>query len=454
MTKRLKNVNSSKRSRNMVLALFLLGSISTGLAHHGSPHDPGNHIMVTRNFTGIWDQVDHHSQGLALQVVEQLDGSRRSVVYWYTYGKDRKSAWIVGMGDLLDNRIAYELFESSDVGFMQEATDGHNSVTSIGTMEIEFESCNRGLVTFQTHHEEIGSGSFQIERLLEVMNTHCSGGISDDMHAVARFGEHRIALLPDVAGGTGRGYASFERFSGHMQFEVKLEGLPDGHYHLQVGQHYRGDISVHEGIGSVVFTSPLEPGRMMLLFDPQGMDVEIRDGSGVVLSSFGHRFEEDGYGHHDGGDGNQGNGHNYYDCGFGPGPGHGHGHGHGHGNMGRGMVDCVGEDEFLDIAIDLENTAILPDARGEAEWEMNLDRVQFTVEIDRIPVGFYPLRVGGAEVGIIEAREMYNGEVYGRIRFRDPEAYGRYNLDFEPRGNRIEVMWDGEVILKADFPEE
>ncbi|MDX2416416.1 MAG: hypothetical protein QNK19_03035, partial [Xanthomonadales bacterium] len=93
-------------------------------------------FMVTRHFTGAWAQVDQESQGLNLEVIEQSDDSRRSVAYWYTYGADRKTAWYLGIGDLIEDHIVYELYDSVDVGFMQDAEPGDDSVQSIGTMTI------------------------------------------------------------------------------------------------------------------------------------------------------------------------------------------------------------------------------------------------------------------------------------------------------------------------------
>jgi len=100
------------------------------------------------------------------------------------------------------------------------------------------------------------------------------------------------------------------------------------------------------------------------------------------------------------------------------------------------------------------NTGVLSDAKGEADWKMNTDRVEFSVEIEDVPVGSYMLKVGGIEEGVIEAFEMHNGAVYGHIKFRDPETTGREYLDFEPRGQKIEVFQGNSVILEANFPTE
>lgn len=433
------------------LTIGLAGLNAPVLAHgpdDGPDGGPAEGLMVTRHFTGIWDQTDHQSQGIALQVVEQLDDSRRAVAYWYTYGADRNTAWYIGIGDLVGNRIEMTLYESSDVGFLQTNMPGTDPVNSIGAMTITFESCESGDVTFETSHPDVGSGSFRIERLLEVMNTHCSGGISDDMHADAMFGEQRIELVATREGIMGGGHARYEDFPGRMKFEVEVEGLADGEYRLYVGGEDRGGVVVQQGHGEVRFTSPGEDGHRLLNFDPRGMRIEIHDGQGAVLSSFDGMFEQDDHHQHGSGQGHNGDEEHNYDCGSGSGSGHGMG-----GGMG-GMGDCVDEGDFLEIEVELQNTGVLPDARGEAEWEMNSHRVMFSVEIEGVPVGSYPLRVAGVELGIIQAVEMHNGEVYGHLGFRDPEVYGREHLDFEPRGQRIEVMQDDAVILEVTFPAE
>lgn len=431
---------------SIVLTVGFVWFPTESSAQGSGPGNAPEGMIVTRHFTGIWNQVDQEAQGIALEVVEQFDDSRRAVAYWYTYGADRKTAWYVGIGDLVENRIEFELFDSTDVGFLQGAIPGNDSVQSIGTMTIVFDSCDSGVVTFETNHAEVGSGTFNIERLTEVMNTHCTGGISDDMHADALFGEQRIDLMSARQGVNGSGHANYEDYSGHMGFEIEVEGLPDGEYRLYTGMQERGTFSVVGGHGELSFSSPGEDGHMLLNFDPRGMVIEIHDGAGVVLSSFDYKFEEDGHGHHHDGD----TGH-HYDCEYGAGGGNGGGMG---GHMGGHMLECVDAGDYVGIESDFVNTGVLVDADGEVKWEMNAERVEFSVEIEGVPVGSYPLHVGGNEVGIITTFQMHYGDVYGHIRFRDPEAYGREPLDFEPRGQRIEVLQDDVVILEIEFPTE
>ena len=441
---------------NLLSSIILTFGLS-GLGVNVSAHDPGagtgvegGKMMVTRHFTGLWDQVDQEAQGLALQVIEQSDDARRAVVYWYTYGGDRNTTWFMGIGDLVDNRIEFKLYDSTDVGFMQDALPDNDSVHSIGAMTVSFESCSSGLVAYDTRHEVVGSGSFRIERLAEIMNTHCTGGISDDMHADAMFGEQRIELLPVDESIDGSGYARYEHFPGHVEFEVEVEGLSDGDYYLYVGTQEQGNFAVQNGHGEIEFASPAEDGKRLLTFDPRGKQIEVHDVSGVVLSSFDDTFENDD--HHYGGMHGNDDDHNY-DCQDGSGSGFGHGMGGMGGGMGGGMFDCVDDGEYSDIQASLDNTGEFPEARGNAEWDMNSHRVQFSVEIENVPTGLYTLKVGGQEVGVIDAFQMHSG-VFGHITFRDPESYGMRHLDFEPRGQKIEVLQQNNIILEVDFPAE
>jgi len=434
-----------KISRLLLTLLLAMGmTVSAVDAFAQEPGGSMDQIMVTRNFTGVWEQPNQESQGLTLEVIEQVDGSRRAVAYWYTYGADRQSAWMVGIGDLVDNRIDFELFESSDVGFMQDNLPGDDAVHAIGTMSMVFDSCDNGDVTFETDDANIGSGSFEIHRIAEIMNTHCSGGISDDMHEDAMHSEQRLALEPAREGITGGGHARYGDQPGHMEFDIDVSGLEDGEYHLYVGGQDRGVLTVMDGQGEMEFRSPGETGTMLMTFDPRDMLLEIRDDQGVVLSSYENRFDQDEHDHYGSDD-------HHYDCTSGGGMGGG---GMGGGGMGGGMHECVNEGEYIDIDADLVSTGALAGAKGEADWKMYTDRVVFSVSIEDVPAGAYTLKVGGTEEGTINAFQMHDGEVYGRISFRDPAVSGMGVLNFEPRGQAIEVLQGDNVILEVNFPTE
>ena len=81
-------------------------------------------VVVTRNFTGLWNQTNHESQGLNLQVIDQITGDKVGVAYWFTYGDDMESAWFFGVGPVTGDRIEMILFEGSGIGFLEDNKPG------------------------------------------------------------------------------------------------------------------------------------------------------------------------------------------------------------------------------------------------------------------------------------------------------------------------------------------
>jgi hypothetical protein len=421
------------------------------LAHQSGQEYSSENVIVTRHFSGLWEHSGQENQGFTLHVLHQYSGERIASAFWFTYDADQQPEWLFGFGPIEENRIELDLYRVSDVAFLQPDDPEVNPENLIGSAVMAFDSCQTGTVTFDTDLPEYGAGSIEIEQFGWILNTHCSGGMSDDMPADARFGQQTLELQPAKEGIHGTGHARHESYPNHIEFEVEVEGLQDGQYHLYVGMHQRAEFAVIEGHGRVRFSSPFEDGYKLLNFEPRGQRLAIHNGTGAVLSSFDNMMEEDdhsGYrGHH--GDGHGGDDGHHYACEDSGMGGQGHGMGGGHGG-----ADCVEEGDFIELDIDLENTGALADARGEAGWEMNTHRVRFSVEIEDIPVGNYPLRVAGEVLGLIEANEMHQGGVIGRISFRDPETYGINHLDFDPRGQLVEVLHGESVILRVEFPEE
>ena len=377
-------------------------------------------MIVTRHFTGLWDQVGYKSQGINLQIVHQDSGEKRGVAYWFTYGSDNQSAWFVGIGPASGDRIEMVLYQVQDVGFLEP---GDNiEATAVGTMTMEFSSCNQGEVEFETDIAEVGSGGFEVRRITDVLNTHCTGGVSDDTRSDVMFTEHRVPLVPARSGINASGHADFEERPDRTEFSVEAEDLADGSYRIVVGGVDRGELVVSLGIGETEFRSPVEAGKVLLTFDPRGQEIEVHDGQGAVLTSNGEVIS--------GGGGCTNN------CG-----------GMGGGGMGGGH-----EFGMVDIEVELSNPGVYPAASGDAKLEGRMDRADFSVEIEDVPAGSYDLSVGGAIVGTIQAALDVDGTVRGELEFRDPVEPGKILLDFDPRGKQIDVLEGGTVILETLFP--
>ena len=371
-------------------------------------------VVVTRNFTGAWDQTDHKSQGISLQVVDQDSGEKVAVAYWFTYGDDDKSAWFIGIGSVIGNRIEMILYEVSGVGFLEDNSSEDDPVVAVGTMEMEFSGCDDGVVTFATDLAGVGSGAFPISRLTDMFNTDCSGGVSDDTPSDVLASEQRISLVAAREGGLASGHANFEERADRTSFSVEVEDMVDGNYRIVVGGVDRGELVVNLSVGETEFRSPVEAGKVLLIFDPRGELVEIHDAEGVVLTS-GEVVLDPG----DDDDGDD------------------------TGNIDFGTTE---------IEVELTNTGAFTEASGDARLRPREDRTDFRVEIEDVPIGPYSLRVGGQIVGVIQVKTLEDGSIEGELEFRNPVEPGKILLDFDPRGQQIDVLDGSTVILETLFP--
>jgi hypothetical protein len=411
-----------------------------------------NAVVITRNFTGHWDQPEQESQGIIFQVVQQPDGSKDGVVYWFTYNLEGEPLWLLGVGDVDRNALSVEMLQVSGPTFMQDASPGSRTLQSVGTMDLAFSDCNSGDVVFQPT-EVVGTGGFNggisqngtmvasefsVQRLTKVFNTSCSGGISDDTPAqtlpsiVAQFVAN-TGLDPDASV-----KIEFEEESDHSEFSVEIEDVPVGDYELYVDGELRAIITVvDDGAGGtegeVEFRSPLDDDDELLLdFDPRDKLIEITmDGQVYFSGLFDGTSTPDDDGDDDAGDDDRNN-----DDGSNEDP------------------SSVGAPEFGDMEtkIELSNTGVNSAISGDAELKQDPDKVEFEVEIEDTAPGIYELWLGGDFLADIEVID-FGFETEGEVEFRFPQENDHLLLNFDPRGQLIEIIKDGDVLLNGMFPQ-
>jgi hypothetical protein len=390
------------------LFVVLCTSLYTMLAAASGP-------VVTRYFSGVWEQTEQESQGLFLQIVEQSDGSKDGAAYWYTYGEDLTSAWYVGVGPVEGNQVLLKLYTAFGVDFMQPDSPVDATVEEIGTMVLTFQNCNKGSAVFETNQDDLGSGEFPIRRLTKLYHSRCSGGISDDTPSDVKPVILHVKLLPARDDIGGKAMAKFKEQADRSEFSVEAEDVPDGFYQLEVCGENEGEMTVAGGEGELAFRSPEEEGTPLLIFEPRDCLIELLDLDGVALSTGDAVL----------GDKQTGQGDDH--------PGNGHGH-----------------DNFS-IEMDLDNASVYPDGSAEAELKSRGDHIEFEVEIEDVPTGLYALFVEGVEVGQIEVVDV-DGDISGELEFRDPEEPGTALLDFNPRGKNIEIFEGATLIFDGVFP--
>ena len=396
---------SARQRLGAMFAAMLLSLISTAAGA----------LEVTGSFTGWWGQPDQENHGVIVSVSQRLDGSKLGVLYWANYDEQGNPNWFYAEGPIEGDRISAELYRFDGVTFMQPDDPASNAGELIGTMNVQFDSCKDGNVDFTTPQVIVGTGGFRIKRLTNQPGTICSGGVSDNTPPNALPEEFEIQLVATGAVPGASGKAEFESRAGRADFSVDIEDLPVSDYLLFIDGTERGVIQVVDTIngpeGEIEFRSPAEPGKELLDFDPRGKLIEILDGSTVVLESVAP------------------------DQGDIPG-------------SDQGNPPPFGDSE---IEVSLINDGSFPAGSGDAEFEQQDNRVDFDVEIEDVPVGDYGVSVGGVPRGTLTVLDTING-TEGEIEFRYPAEPGKAPLDFDPRGELVEIFDGATRIFSVSFP--
>ena len=378
-------------------------------------------LVVTRYFSGLWDQPRQESQGIMLQIIDQEeDGKKKAVAYWFTYGDNLHTAWYMAIGLVEGDQVVMKLYTAEGVGFMEEDALGDAHVYSVGSLVLSFHNCNKGMASYEI--EDNGSGEFEIKRLAGLYNSRCSGGISDDTPSNAKPIMMDVDLGPARDGITGKGKAKFWERVDRSDFHVSAEDIPDNVYDIMICNPLVmvGTLTVAGGEGQTQFRSPEAAGKDLLIFNPRNCVIELHDDLGAVLTSGEDVLAEKDKGNSGGGSGGD----------------------HGNGKM--------------EIEVDLDNNGAYPEAEGEASYLEKNNSIEFEVEIKGVPMGTYPLSVDSAlrgEIYVAPDDDDDDDKLKGKLRFSDPQKEGRELLNFDPRGKWIEVWEDGTIIFEVLFPE-
>lgn len=93
---------------------------------------------------------------------------------------------------------------------------------------------------------------------------------------------------------------------------------------------------------------------------------------------------------------------------------------------------------------------LAPAASGKLRFESRGDRTGFKVEVEDLPAGAYSLRVGGIERAALDVAASALG-TFAEAEFRSPADVGAALLDFDPRGQLVEVAQGGKAFLSRRF---
>jgi hypothetical protein len=373
-------------------------------------------LVVTRYFSGLWDQPKQESQGIILQIIDQEeDGKPKAVAYWFTYGDDLGTTWYVAIGHVEGNQVLTTLYTAYGVSFMEDDSPELTPVETVGELILTFGNCNHGVASYSLEEGgEATSGEFEVKRLAALYNSRCTGGISDDTPSDAKPVKLEVELDPPLESGDGEGMARFWERSDRSDLHISVGGIPDDLYSVRYcTADYPDVLEVTGGEGSVKFRSPEVEGILHLILSPRDCLIEVYKGGDVFLTS----------------------GENFL------------------GEKGKG--DDEDENEAgTEVKVEMTNVSagMYPEAAGELKYEVEGDYAEFKVEIEDAPAGVYGFWVDGNLEGQFEVNEQGTG----KLRFSDPQEGGALMLNFAPPWDKImEVCGpaapDGPCILEAHF---
>ena len=240
---------------------------------------------ATRAFTGIWNQPLRPSESTVIQIVNDDTGALSGKIYWIAHDNDGFPFWFFAEGPVIGNRIDLTIYEAADPATTPDP--GGSDLQVVGSGEIEFDNCFEG--TFSGLNSISGTGGFRfkINKSSGIADTTCSGGTSDGVNPSDSPVDIKSFFTVTTAGAGSSGKAEFEISGGRTDFKVEVEDLPVGDYDLSIEGIVQGVIRVAAlsgggSKGEVEFRSPVEPGKVLLTFDPRDRLIDISNSSSAL----------------------------------------------------------------------------------------------------------------------------------------------------------------------------
>ncbi len=235
-----------------------------------------------------------------------------------------------------------------------------------------------------------------------------AGGVNTAAPSLSRFSITSTGADPD---GTATAKLRIDSRA-RKHFSVEIEDVPVGAYDLLVDGTKVGTIQVATVTGGtegeIEFTNgDDDPSEIPLTFDPVGKTLTVAQGA---TKCFERLFDPN--------------------------------------VTGSGTPAPESPTQFNEL---LASTGLDSDAHAEAKYEVDArGRHKFSVEIEDVAAGSYTLTIGGVVRGTISAR-LVAGKVEGELEFESKLEPGHKLLNFDPRGQTIEISTSAGVFFSHLF---
>lgn len=174
-------------------------------------------FTVRGDISGNWYNPDEPNHGVQVEVIDP----NQAIVVWYVYDAEGSPLWLFGMGGVRENRIQAELYRFSGALFPPEFEPGDVSQTFWGELDLEFDDCMRGEMSWRPEGEGYSSGRMDLVRLAGIEGVRCGQR--------ERFEQSVEFSLDAGAGGWEAMFADYgEAQIGTMDREAEWRQLPGG----------------------------------------------------------------------------------------------------------------------------------------------------------------------------------------------------------------------------------
>ncbi len=131
---------------------------------------------VDSTYSGLWFNPEQDGHGLSISV--HSPGS--ATIFWYTYDPFGAPIWIIGPGQIVEDRIEADALYFFGMKFGDWSIDDRNSL-EWGRIELTFDGCNSGILSYESDltfesGEDFGAGEIPLVRLASVDGPECQHG--------------------------------------------------------------------------------------------------------------------------------------------------------------------------------------------------------------------------------------------------------------------------------------
>jgi len=128
-------------------------------------------FSLNKRSSGSWYTRGQSGHGYSMHFLDW----NRLIIYWFTYDNDGQQIWLLGDGEIQQNKAQLKLIKTEGMHF-GTFIESDVQMQQWGTMQIEFSQCDKAILSWQTAQPGFVDGSLPIEQIAPVAGLACAWG--------------------------------------------------------------------------------------------------------------------------------------------------------------------------------------------------------------------------------------------------------------------------------------